>query len=102
MTLEWDLSETPIARSDTVAKPPTEGELFALVTGMLLMNGIAYCDLQARVVVLHESECEQLAEVIEYRLGEIASEFGDSQSLRERLREFIGIRVTGMVGGSIR
>ena len=103
MTLEWDLSETPIARNDTAAKPPTEGELFALVTGMLLMHGIAYCDLQVRDVVLRESECEQLAQLMEYRSPEIASELaGDSESLRERLHEFVGIRVTGMAGGSIR
>jgi len=102
MTLEWDLSETPIGRRNIAAKAPTEGELFVLVTGMLLMHGIAYCDLQVRDVVLHESEWEQLVEIMEYRLPEIASEFGDSQSLRERLREFVGIRVTRMIGGSIR
>jgi len=96
MTLEWDLSDTPIARRDTAAKPPTEGELFALITGLLLLNGIAYRDLQIQDIVLHASEWEQLAQLMEYRLPEIASEFGDSQSLRERLREFVGIRVTAM------
>jgi len=95
MALEWDLSDTPIARRDTAAKPPTEGELFALAVAMLLAEGESYENLRTCELVLHQDQLRTVAEVFEYRIPELAREFGDSDALRRRLNELVGIRVTG-------
>jgi hypothetical protein len=94
MTLQWDLSSTALARADSALKAPSEEVLFSLSVGMLLLEGISYRELIDRELVLHEDQLPALAEVFEYRIPELAREFGDSDDLRQRLMELIGIRVT--------
>ena len=73
---------------------PTEGELLALTVGLLMLEDIAYEALRHRELVLYEENLGGLAEIFEYRLPELAREFGDSECLRQRLVELTGIRVT--------
>ena len=92
--LQWDLSNTPLAQKDTSGKVPTEGELFALTVGLLMLEAVTYDALRQREIVFHEENLGRLAEVFEYRLPELAREFGDNERLRRRLTELVGIRVT--------
>ena len=93
MTLQWNLSNTPLARSESHFRAPTEGELFAMAVAMLLAEGQSYENLRTCELVLHREQLRAVAEVFEYRIPELASEVcGDD--LRQRLMELVGIRVT--------
>ena len=83
--LQWDLSDTRLAQRDSPGRAPTEGELLALLVGLLMLEGITYESLRHRELVLHEESLGGLAEIFEYRLPELAREFGDSGRLRQRL-----------------
>lgn len=99
MTLQWDLSETPLAHGNGATKAPTEGELLALLVGTLMLEDATYEALTHRELLLHEENLRPLVEIVEYRLPELAREFGDSESLRERLAELAGARVTRPFSG---
>ena len=91
--LQWDLSDTPLAQKETPGKVPTEGELLALMVGLLMLEGVTYEALEHRELVFDEENLGGLAEIFEYRLPELAREFGDSERLRGRLVELTGIRM---------
>ena len=74
MTLQWDLSNTPLARSESTFKVPTEGELFALAIAMLLAEGQSYENLRSCELVLRRDQLTAVAEVFEYRIPELRSE----------------------------
>lgn len=97
--LQWDLSNTPLAQKDTSGKVPTEGELFALTVGLLMLEAVTYDALRQREIVFHEENLGRLVEVFEYRLPELEREFATSALLRQRLSEFVGIRMTRSVCG---
>ena len=78
---------------------PTEGELLALMVGLILLEDVTYDALRHRALVLDEENLARLLEVFEYRLPELAREFGDSGRLRQRLAELSGIRMTRSVDG---
>lgn len=94
VVLQWDLSDTPLAQRETPGKVPTEGELLALMVALLMLEGATYDALQHRALTLHEDNRARLLDMFEYRLPELAQEFGDSESVRQRLVELTGIRVT--------
>ena len=97
--LHWDLSDTPIARKETPGNVPTEGELLAILVGLLMIEDITYETLRHRELALHDENLVRLAEIFEYRLPELAREFGDSERLRQRLPELVGIRMTRSLDG---
>ncbi len=100
--LQWDLSDTPLAQKDTPGKVPTEGELLALMVGLLMLEDIAYDALRHRELVLDDENLGRIAEIFEYRLPELAREFGDAERLRQRLTELSGIRMTrSLEGGAL-
>ena len=94
VTLQWGLSDTPLAREESALKAPTEGELFALTVAHLLAEGQTYEGLRSYELVLQRELLRAVAEVFEYRIPELAREFGESDELRQRLVELVGIRVT--------
>ena len=97
--LQWDLSDTPLAQREMPGKVPTEGELLALMVGLLMLEDITYGALKHRELVLDEENLGSLIEVFEYRLPELARELGDSEHLRQRLAELTGIRMTRSIDG---
>ena len=97
--LQWDLSDTPLAQKGMPGTVPTEGELLALVVGLLMLEDITYETLRHRELVLDEENLGHLVEVFEYRLPELAREFGDGEHLRQRLAELTGIRMTRSLDG---
>jgi len=92
MTLQWDLSDTPLARSESSFKAPAEGELFALAVAMILAEGQSYEGLRSCELVLHREQLRAVAEVFENRIPELAGELG--KDIRQRLLELVGLRVT--------
>ena len=92
--LQWGLSDTPLARKDTPGKVPTDGELLALTVALLMLEETTYGDLRERELVFPEENQAQLSEIFEYRLPELAREFGSGGQLRQRLSELVGIRMT--------
>jgi hypothetical protein len=92
--LQWDLSDTPLAREDVLANVPTQGELLALLVGLLMLEGITYDTISHHELALTEDNRARLLEVFEYRLPELAREFGDSDSIRQRVVELTGTRVS--------
>jgi hypothetical protein len=97
--LQWDLSDTPLAQRETPGKVPTEGELLVLMVGLLMLEDVSYELLRRRELVFQKEDLGRLAEILEYRVPELAREFGDSECLRKRLAELTGIRMTRSVGG---
>lgn len=94
MTLQWDFSNTPLARADATIRAPTESELFSLTVAMLLTSGQSYDDLRSCELAFHRDQLSAIAEVFEYRIPELAPERCDCEKLRKRLAELVGIRVT--------
>ena len=101
MTLQWDLSQTPLARCNGNSKAPNEGKLLALMVGLLMLEDTTYEALKHQELALPEENLGHLAEIFEYRLPELAREFGDSEQLRERLAELVGVKVTRSPEGSL-
>lgn len=92
--LQWDLSDTPLARTDGHLRAPTEAELQVLLVALLLNEGIAYSDPATRTLVLTDHNRELIAQVIEWCLSPLARDIGHGACLRRRLSELVGIRVT--------
>jgi AraC-like DNA-binding protein len=72
------------------------------MVGLLMLENVTYDTLQHRELALHEENRARLLDVFEYRLPELAREFGDSERLRQRLVELTGIRMTrSLYGGRL-
>lgn len=95
--LQWDLSDTPLARENSSVAVPSEGELLVLMVGLLLLEGLAYRDLRNRTLRLTHENIDGVAEVIEERLPTLCPDIGSGDRLRRRLEQFVGIKVTRLV-----
>ena len=62
---------------------------------MILAEGQSCEGLRSCELIMRQDQLAAVAEVFEYRIPELAREFGDSEDLRQRLMELVGIRVTG-------
>ncbi len=92
--LQWDLSDTPLATSETPGRVPTQGELLALMVALLMHEDVTYDALKHRVLAMQNDNRSQIIEIFEYRLPELAREFGSGEQLRQRMLELEGIRLT--------
>lgn len=92
--LQWDLSDTPLAQADVPVRAPTEGELHAILVAFLMLNDASFDSLRHRELILQEKDLSGIAEIFEYRLPELAREFGDNGELRPRLAELVGLRIS--------
>lgn len=92
--LQWDLSNTPLAQSDIEAAAPNDGELLALMVGLMMVSQASYSDLRNRCLMLTEENRNRVAAVIEARLPELTRDIGVGEGLRRRLVELTGIRVS--------
>jgi hypothetical protein len=94
--LQYDLSETKLARSDDgPGRVPTEGELLAVMVGLMVVEDCAYWELSEQALLLTEENREAVAECIERHLGPLARDIGNGVQLRARLQQLAGIRITG-------
>ena len=88
--LTWDLSDTPLARTNEPVRGPNEAQLFVLLAAMLLDEGVAYSELRDRPLVLTSHNREHIAEIIEWCLSPLSRDTGTGQQLRQRLRMLDG------------
>ena len=88
--LTWDLSDTPLARSNDLVPAPNEAELFTLLAALLLTEGISYSQLARTPVQLTEGNRWQVAEIVEWCLSPLSADIGSGRQLRERLRTLEG------------
>lgn len=91
--LQWDLSDSVLARTDQPIRAPTEEELYVVLVALLLNENIAYSDLATRGLALTEYNRDAIAQTIEWRLGGLARDIGHGAQLRRRLSELEGLSV---------
>jgi hypothetical protein len=93
--LEWDLSETAVAR-DAWRRPPSEGELQAILVALSVVEDCALGEMCNRRLVLTRENREQVAATIEQQLGALARDVGTGSKLRERLTDLTGLAITSV------
>ena len=91
--LQYDLTQTALFESVSREELPTEAEMFVLTVALLLVRDAAYSELEEGEMRVSDEDVAALAECIEYRLSVLASDFGDPDRLRDRLRRFVGLRI---------
>ncbi|MBE7508211.1 MAG: hypothetical protein HS101_18265 [Planctomycetia bacterium] len=92
--MQYDLTDTPIARSGRPLPPPSEAELLAVTVGLMLAEDCARCELGRRELVLTGCNYRRIATLVEERTPPLARDFGDARQLRRRLRALVGLRIT--------
>ncbi len=92
--LQYDLSETNLARSDQLPRVPTEGELLAVMVGLMLAEQCAFDELSERPLRLTTGNQECVALLIEQNLGPLKHDIGSGEQLRARLEELVGLRIS--------
>jgi hypothetical protein len=95
--LQYDFTRTTLLHSSAVNAFPNEAEMFAVTAALLLLNDAPYSDLVDQELRITAEGIEALAQCIEYRLSPFTFEFGDPETLRARLREFVGLRVSAVL-----
>ena len=96
--LQYDLTHTSLFDAATRVSLPSEAEMFAMTIALLLVHDLAYNDLAQSELELRNEDLTAVAECIEYRLCPLGHDFGDPETLRNRLREFVGLRIGQQVG----
>ena len=94
--LQYDLTETRLFDCVSREALPTEANMFVLTVALLLVREAAYTDLARTELCVCDEDVPALAECIEYRLSPLARDFGDPERLRNRLRDFVGLRIAGL------
>lgn len=95
--LQYDLTLTQLFDAPTRDSLPSEAEMFAMTTALLLVRDMAYNDLEQFELELRKEDLNAVAECIEYRLCPLGHDFGDPAALRNRLRAFVGLRISKQV-----
>lgn len=98
VVMQYDLTDTQIARSSRPLSPPSEAELLAVTVGLMLAEDCACCELGRRELVLTGCNFRRVATLVEERTPPLARDFGNSRQLRRRLRALIGLRITTTCG----
>jgi hypothetical protein len=92
--LHYDLSETNLAQSDQFPRVPTEGELLAVMVGLMLLEERAFDALGETPLTLTTENQERVAQLIEQHAWPFTQDIGAGQRLRSRLGEFVGLRIS--------
>ena len=90
--LQYDLTSTRMFGQDRPTLP-TDAEMFAITAALLLMHDVAYRDLRQQEVELTGADVENVAQCIEYRLPTFTRDIGSGSELRDRLADFVGLRI---------
>lgn len=96
--LQYDLTRTSLFYAADRASLPSEAEMFAITAALLLVRDMAFNDLRQSELELGNDDLAAVCECIEYRLRPLGLDFGDPEELRNRLREFVGLRIVGEIG----
>jgi len=91
--LQYDLSNTPLAHSTEPIATPSEGELLAIMLGLMLVCDCSFSELGGRTLVLSRELCEPVATTIEKRHLPLTRDIGSGEALRQRLAGLVGLSV---------
>ena len=91
--LQYDLTGTRFFDAETRAGVPTDAEVFAITAALLLIQDVAYGELDCKELELAANDVENVAQCIEYRLPVFTRDIGCGLELRERLADFAGLRI---------
>ena len=97
--MQYDLSNTRLAKSSDRRLVPSEGELNAVSLAMMLAADCSWSDLGEHTLVLTRGNQETVARLIEERLCPLARDIGSGSALRGRLAELVGLAITRSPGG---
>lgn len=95
--LQYDLTDTRFFDAELRGSLPNAAEMFAITAALLLFHDVAYTSLAERELVFVEADIAGVAECIEYRLPVFVRDVGGGSQLRQRLRDFVGLRVGSTV-----
>lgn len=94
--LQYDLTHTQLFESPTRAKLPSDAELFVVTAALLLVNEAAYSQFERNAFALTATNVNAVATCIERRLPEFARDLESRTTLRRRLTDLIGIRISSV------
>lgn len=94
--LQYDLTNTHLFESPTRAKLPSEAELFVVTAALLLVNEASYSQFEQKALALTAANVDAVAACIEKRLPEFARDLEIRATLRRRLADLIGIRISSV------
>jgi hypothetical protein len=91
----YDLTNTRLAQGDEPAHVPNQGELLAIVVGLLIVRQKTLSELAGtgEQLVLDAAASDQLAGILSRALKPLNRELAVHGSVRERLDELVGMRV---------
>lgn len=69
--------------------------MFALTAALLLLYDASYSELAKQTIEFAREDVEPVAQCIQYRLPSLLRDVGVEVDFRERLGQFVGIRLTG-------
>lgn len=91
--LQYDLSNTILMHSDDPGSVPTEGELLAVLIGLLFQEGCDFEELHNRPLNLTEQNRENVARFIELHALPLTRGRCSPECLRSRLAQLVGLRI---------
>jgi hypothetical protein len=92
--LQYDLSNTPLARATERINAPSEGEMLAVMLGLMFAYNCSFSELKHRMLQLSPENRHEVADLIESRLTPLLRDIGSGRQLRQRLDQLLGFRVT--------
>ncbi len=94
--LQYDLTHTRLFESPTRTNLPSDAELFVVTAALLLINEASYSRFEQEVLALTAANVDAVAACIEQRLPEFARDLEIRATLRRRLADLVGIRISGV------
>jgi len=94
--LQYDLTHTQLFESPTRAKLPSDAELFVVTAALLLVNEASYSQFEQKALALTTANVDAVAACIEKRLPEFARDLEIRATLRRRLADLVGIRISSV------
>lgn len=91
--MQYDLTNTPLARADEPVCPPNEAELVSILVALMIVENCSYFETAQRQLVLTPRNRRAVADIVERRLAPLARDWGGRRRLRVRLRELVGLRI---------
>jgi len=94
--LQYDLTHTRLFESPSRDKLPSDAELFVVTAALLLVNEASYSQFEQKALALTAANADAVAACIEKRLPEFARDLEIRTTLRRRLTDLIGIRISSV------
>lgn len=93
--MQYDLTDTPLARATKPMRVPSEGELLVIVVGLLIAQRRTLTEMAeaGESLVLDEGMCDQLVGLLSQELSPLERELGIYEPPRARLAQLVGMRI---------